>query len=149
FAAKAPAGWPEGQVFSIECQQRDRETAPTIGPSAPAIRIQVLSGTATRKTYLFGDSTVLVGRTMEARDPSGRRRRNHGGVDASHTTVRRAHARFKLDAAARRYHVLDDGSLHGTTVVRGGRRFMCRSAIRAASSSCRATRSSSATPRCV
>jgi len=120
FTAKAPAGWPESQVFSIECQQRARETAPTLASSTPAIRIQVLSGTATRKTYAFGDSTILVGRTMEARDPAGRRRRNHVAFDDSNTTVSRAHARFKLDPAARRYHVLDDGSLHGTTVVRGG-----------------------------
>jgi FHA domain len=120
FVTKAPAGWSEGQLFAIECQQREREAAPTIAPSGPAIRIQVLSGTAARKSYVFGDSTILVGRTMEARDPSGRRRRNHVAFDDGNTTVSRAHARFKLDPAARRYHVLDDGSLHGTTVVRGG-----------------------------
>jgi hypothetical protein len=119
FASKAPAGWPEGRVFSIDCQQRAVET-PTLAPSALTVRVQVIGGTATKKNYVFGDSTILVGRTVEARDPAGRRRRNHVAFDDANTTVSRAHARLKLDPARRRYHVLDDGSLHGTVVIRGG-----------------------------
>lgn len=123
FVSKAPANWSEGMLFSIDCQRRDRpepEAPPAPPLTTPALRVQVLTGAATRKTYAFTESIVFVGRTIEAKDAAGRRRRNHVAFEDGNATVSRAHARFKYDAPRRCYHLLDDGSVHGTVVIRGG-----------------------------
>lgn len=121
YLTSPPADWAADQLFEIDCEQRaagDAAAAPA--PSTPTVRVQVLKGTATKKAYTFNDTTILVGRTAEARDAHGRRRRNHVAFADSNTTVSRAHARLKYDAARRRYQILDEGSVHGTAVIRSG-----------------------------
>lgn len=120
YVSRRPASWPDGQILSVDCRQRTEVDAPPTAASTPTLRVQVLRGSATKKGYSFNETTILVGRTAEAKDAFGHRRRNHVAFEDSNSTVSRAHARFKYDARARGYRVLDDGSVHGTVVVRGG-----------------------------
>jgi len=120
-----PEGWPDGQVFSLEC---DRE--PADGPAAPALRgrtslrVRVVHGAATEESYRFDEAAVYIGRTVEAVDRAGRVRRNHVAfletVDGVTETVGRAHACFRRDEDGGGYRIFDEGSSNGTWVVRGG-----------------------------
>jgi pSer/pThr/pTyr-binding forkhead associated (FHA) protein len=119
FLKNAPADWADGQLYSIDYQRRG-EAASSSASNVPTVRINVLKGTATKKGYTFKEVTILIGRTSEVREPRGRQRQNHVAFADENSSVSRAHARLKYDASRRHYHVLDDGSLHGTVVVRGG-----------------------------
>lgn len=127
FVENAPSHWPTGQLFSVDCQRaaaageqgtRHDDEAPSA--SAPLLRVDVLKGTATEKVYTLREPTIFIGRTPEVRQPSGRSRRNQIAFDENNGTVSRAHARLKFDPDRGRYHLLDEGSIHGTTIVRRG-----------------------------
>ena len=117
---KRPAAWTPTRWFSIDCQTRDEAARGAVSSSSPLLKVSVLKGSASRKSYAFTEATVLVGRTAEVVDRSGRVRANDLAFDDRSATVSRAHARFKYDAAQRGYRVLDDGSARGTRVLRGG-----------------------------
>ena len=86
----------------------------------PWVRVSVLKGTATKKVYTFNELTILMGRTPEVRESAGRGRRNHVAFEDANSSVSRAHARLKFDPVRRKYQLLDDGSVHGTLIVRRG-----------------------------
>jgi hypothetical protein len=121
FLKKAPSDWADGQHFSVDCQRPAKENSSTSSSSpVPWVRVIVLKGTATRKAYTFRELTILMGRTPEVRESAGRGRRNHVAFEDANATVSRAHARLKFDPIRRKYQLLDDGSVHGTLVVRRG-----------------------------
>jgi len=120
FLKKAPSDWPDGQLFSVECQGRAKADPSPVSSPVPWVRVSVLKGTATRKAYIFREVTILIGRTPEVRESAGRGRRNHVAFEDANASVSRAHARLKFDSVRRKYQLLDDGSVHGTLVVRRG-----------------------------
>jgi hypothetical protein len=120
FLKKAPSDWAGGQLFSVDCQRRAKEDPSSLSASVPWVRVNVLKGTATKKAYTFRELTILMGRTPEVRESAGRGRRNHVAFEDVNASVSRAHARLKFDTVRRRYQLLDDGSVHGTLVVRRG-----------------------------
>jgi pSer/pThr/pTyr-binding forkhead associated (FHA) protein len=119
FVKKRPADWSDGQLFSVEYQNRVDAVAPPQAESSPTVRITVVQGTATRKSYTISDPLILIGRTAEVSDKSGRVRRNHVAFSDANSTVSRAHARLKYNVARGEFRLLDDGSRRGTFVVRG------------------------------
>ena len=120
-----PDEWPEGRLFSIECEREDAETtAPLPGRCHSSLRIAVVQGAAVQEAYRFDQPAVYVGRTAEAVERAGRIRRNDVAfldrVDGVTETVGRAHACVRLDETTGEYHVFDEGSSNGTWVVRHG-----------------------------
>jgi hypothetical protein len=122
FIKRAPTAWAPGQLFAIDYGARgDGESEAAAPPSAiPQIRLTVLKGTATKKTYVFAESTILLGRTPEVTDSHGRTRRNHVAFADDNSSVSRAHAKVSFDKARREYRLLDNGSARGSWIVRGG-----------------------------
>jgi len=121
FAARAglldepPPAWTPGQRFAIEYARL--EPAP---PSrVPTLDVTILKGTASRETYSFRSTLILIGRTAVAVDTRGRVRRNHIAFDQRSPTVSRAHARIVYDRERAEFRLLDDGSARGTRLVRG------------------------------
>jgi hypothetical protein len=125
FLTKAPDGWPDGRLFSIECESHEAEAPPAVDTHRrKSLSITVLNGAATQAVYAFSEPSVSVGRTAEAIDAAGRVRRNDVAfldrVDGVTETVGRAHARFRLDEKTGEYRVFDEGSRNGTSIIRRG-----------------------------
>ncbi len=132
YRRRAPAGWAEGQRFSVTGHaQAGREAgpapAPATGADAPAatrLVLRVTKGRATRKVVDVASERVNLGRGEEVLDRDQRLvRRNHvafvEGEPAS-DSVSRAHAHVRR-AASGECRLRDDGSAHGTRIVREGR----------------------------
>jgi FHA domain len=128
FLKKVPDGWPDGRLFSIEC-----ERAADAFPAADARRrrslhVAVMKGAATQKAYKFCGPAIYVGRSEEATDLLGRVRRNDvaflDNVDGVTETVGRAHARFQCGQETGEYRIFDDGSSNGTWIIRGAARIV-------------------------
>jgi hypothetical protein len=120
YLKKAPSDWADGQLFSVDCQSRVKAGPSSPSSAVPWVRVNVLKGTATKKVYTFKELTILMGRTPEVRESAGRGRRNHVAFEDANSSVSRAHARLKFDPVRRKYQLLDEGSVHGTLIVRQG-----------------------------
>jgi len=104
--------------------RRPEPEAPDPGP--PPVRIVVLAGAAGARGHLFQLERIQVGRMRRVEERiEGTARHNHvafeddgGDVNAS---VSRAHASIRWDAEARAWRVFDEGSAHGTRVLRSGK----------------------------
>lgn len=127
YATKAAKTWrcPE---FHLDFARVDRpERLAPLRSSKPArVELTILHGTAERRSYSLAGSRIDLGRCAEVRDSRDRLiRTNHvafveGSGDANRTVSRR-HAHIAYDAASRAFRLHDDGSEHGTGVVRDGR----------------------------
>jgi hypothetical protein len=93
----------------------------------PRIAVTVLTGTAERRTYaMAGAMRIDLGRCAEVRDSRHRLiRTNHvafldrsGDVNQS---VSRRHAHISYEPVSRCFRLHDDGSEHGTGILRQGR----------------------------
>jgi len=114
--------------FHIAFARLDRPVSSDPSADAPPrIELTVLHGTAERRTYTLPASARLdLGRCAAVRDSRHRLiRTNHvafleraGEVNQS---VSRRHAHISYEALARCFRVHDDGSEHGTGIVRDGR----------------------------
>jgi hypothetical protein len=100
-------------------------------PSSPRsqdavqVRLTVLAGNADKNEYLFTKHRINLGRMAEVLDSDLRTvRRNdlpfNDDSTAANSTVSRAHAHIDFDPDGSRFRIFDDGSAHGTTVVRDG-----------------------------
>jgi FHA domain len=89
------------------------------------VQLTVLVGNAEQKEYCFTKRRINLGRLAEVLDSDLRMvRRNdlplNDDSTAANSTVSRAHAHLEYDPDASRFRLFDDGSAHGTTVVREG-----------------------------
>ena len=89
------------------------------------IDLTVVRGTAEKKTYSFAAKRVDLGRGVEVRDTRNRLlRTNHvafvEGSGEVNLSVSRRHAHIAYEPASGGYRLRDDGSAHGTSVVRDG-----------------------------
>jgi hypothetical protein len=115
--------------FDIEFARVEKAEppAPTPDPAPPRIEITVLAGTAERRTYaLPASARIDLGRCAEVRDSQNRLlRTNHvafvEGPAGVNQTISRRHAHISYDARAGSFRLHDDGSAHGTGIVRQGR----------------------------
>jgi hypothetical protein len=126
YVERAAANWTEPDMH-VEFERVNQADAPRERPSEPdAIRIAILSGTAEKPSYVFALRRVNLGRCAEVRDSQHQLiRTNHvafsEGPGGPNPTVSRRHAHLEYLADPRHYRVCDDGSAHGTAVVRNGR----------------------------
>ena len=126
YVAKAPKDWRHPQ-FNLAFARVAR--APTNDarrdPAFTRIDLTVVRGTAERKNYSFAAKRIDLGRCAEVRDSRNRLiRTNHvafveGSGDVNQSVSRR-HAHIAYEPASGGYRLRDDGSVHGTSVVRNG-----------------------------
>ena len=115
--------------FNIEFDRvaRPKRVAPEPSTDLPRLEITVVNGTAERRNYaVTGATRVDVGRCAEVRDNRNRLiRTNHVAfLERSsdvNQTVSRRHAHISYEPSSEGYRVYDDGSEHGTGIVRQGR----------------------------
>ena len=128
FEAKPRRGWTSTD-FHLEFAREVRPEAPAPPPPPRPARLEltVLSGTAEHGTYnLEPSARIDLGRCSEVRDDRHRLiRTNHvafveGGGDVNQTVSRR-HAHLSYDPGSHAFRLHDDGSEHGTSIVRNGR----------------------------
>jgi hypothetical protein len=128
YETAAANDWEHPQ-FHLAFARVARAAAPAtdvaVEPSFARIDLTVVCGTAARKTYSFAARRIDLGRCAEVRDTRNRLvRTNHvafvEGSGAINQSVSRRHAHIAYEAASGGYRVRDDGSVHGTSVVRDG-----------------------------
>lgn len=117
---------PEFHIeFERVAKLQQRPDAPT--DSSPRVELTILRGTAERRTYsLLPSARIDIGRCADVRDSRHRLiRTNHiaflEGSNGANQTVSRRHAHISYEPATRTFRLHDDGSEHGTGVVRRGR----------------------------
>jgi len=99
---------------------------PELEPQPGQIDIRVLCGVMERWAYSFTAPRIDVGRGAEVRDHRNRLiRTNHvvftEGAGDVNQTVSRKHAHIAYEPLTGHFRLRDDGSEHGTEIVRGGR----------------------------
>lgn len=127
YVDRAYAKWraPEfdlrfARVAEPPVESRDRESAPA------RIDITVLRGVTERRAYSLAAGRIDMGRGAEVRDTRQKLiRTNHvvftdGSADANQT-VSRQHAHVTYESRTGHFRLHDDGSGHGTGIVRHGR----------------------------
>jgi FHA domain len=126
YAPKAKAGWMTPE-YHVEFDRVEKAPAPAPPPPGPAPRLDlvVAAGSASRRSYTFTGGRVDIGRRAEVLDHRHRLvRTNHIAFDEEsgdvNKTVSRKHAHIIYSAAAHEYRLRDDGSAHGTAVLRNG-----------------------------
>jgi len=126
YVARAPKDWRHPQ-FNLAFARVTR--APTSDarrdPAFARIDLTVVRGTAERKTYSFAAKRIDLGRCPEVRDTRNRLiRTNHvafvEGSGEVNQSVSRRHAHLEYEPTSGGYRLRDDGSVHGTSVIRNG-----------------------------
>jgi len=126
YVASAPKAWRHPQ-FNLAFARVARAATIDVprDPAFTRIDLTVVRGTAERKTYSFAARRIDLGRCAEVRDTRNRLiRTNHvafveGSGDVNQS-VSRCHAHLVYEPTSRGYRLRDDGSVHGTSVVRNG-----------------------------
>ena len=126
YAPRAQKHWID-QQYSVAFARVARKVKVEAQQQIPLPRIEltVVKGVAERETYEFACERIDLGRGIEVRDTrTGVIRTNHiafvDGADVNRT-VSRQHAHLRHDPHARQFRLHDDGSVHGTRIVRQGR----------------------------
>lgn len=129
FVERPQAAWPtrEYHVGFRRSTARPRSTRDATTPAQRLeIHLAILSGTAAKARYNFTASRINLGRLADVLDRDHRvARQNHvafddGGDDVTQS-VSRAHAHIAVHATTNEARLHDDGSTHGTRIVRTGR----------------------------
>jgi hypothetical protein len=126
YVAKLPKDWRHPQFnLAFERVVRAPVTDVRRDPGFARIDLTVVCGTAARKSYSFAAQRIDLGRCAEVRDTRNRLvRTNHvafvEGSGEINQSVSRRHAHIAYEPASGGYRVRDDGSVHGTSVVRNG-----------------------------
>jgi hypothetical protein len=120
-----------GRDYHIQLKRRATPRAATQPANSPAaalqeLRIIVIAGSAERPRYSFGLPRINLGRLTDVVDRQQRIvRQNHvafrDGDDDVSQSVSRTHAHIRFESTTGEAHLHDDGSTHGTRVVRAGR----------------------------
>jgi hypothetical protein len=124
-----------GRDYHIEMRRRALPRGPQGVPTRAAkprvadpreLQITVLAGAAAKSRYSFNTSRINLGRLADVVDRQQRIiRQNHvafvDGDDDVSQSVSRTHAHVRFEPATGEAHLHDDGSTHGTRVVRSGR----------------------------
>jgi hypothetical protein len=126
YVAKAPKDWRHPQ-FTLAFARVARAPAKEAPREAAFARIDltVVRGTAERKTYSFTAKRIDLGRCAEVRDTRNRLIRTNQvafveGSGEVNQSVSRRHAHLAYEPTSGGYRLRDDGSAHGTSVIRNG-----------------------------
>jgi hypothetical protein len=129
YVVRSQKGWENpgfhiefARVAHAERQQPDDEPKPV------RLDVTVLQGVAERRTCSFTATRIDLGRCAEVRDSRHRLiRTNHvafvEGSGEVNQSVSRRHAHISHEPRSREFRLHDDGSEHGTGIVRTGRTF--------------------------
>ena len=126
YVAKPAKDWRHPQFnLAFERVARAPVTEVRRDPAFARIDLTVVCGSAARKSYSFAAQRIDLGRCAEVRDTRNRLvRTNHvafvEGSGEVNQSVSRRHAHIVYEPASGGYRVRDDGSVHGTSVVRNG-----------------------------
>jgi hypothetical protein len=125
YVPRAQRHWTDTQ-FAIVFSRIARAVPEAPAPSPARLEVAVVQGTAEHRTYAFASNRIDVGRGGEVRDSrNGLVRTNHvafsDGVDEVNRSVSRQHSHIAYNAVSGHFRVHDDGSAHGTAIVRKGR----------------------------
>ena len=127
YVARAQKNWLDPQ-FSIAFSRISRDAAAVKIPEAapPRFEITIIRGVAARRIYVFNSHRVDLGRGIAVRDGGNRLiRTNHvaftEGSDQVNQSISRQHAHVVYDPRSGRFRLHDDGSVHGTRIVRRGK----------------------------
>jgi hypothetical protein len=126
YVSRAPKDWRYPQfnlVFARVARAPTNSARPD--PAFARIDLTVVRGTAERRTYSFAAKRIDLGRCAEVRDTANRLiRTNHvafvEGSGEVNRSVSRRHAHIAYEPTSGGYRLRDDGSVHGTSVVRNG-----------------------------
>jgi len=127
YVARAQKSWTDPE-FAIAFSRIAR-TSPAVQSSEPPaarIEVTVLQGTAEHRTYAFASHRIDLGRGSEVRDRrNGLIRTNHVAFSETATPVNRSisrqHSHIAYDRSSGQFRLHDDGSVHGTRIVRKGK----------------------------
>lgn len=127
YVARAHRSWRNPE-FHMDFTREARKDAVEVrrDPKAARIDLTVVHGVADHRSYSFGVQRIDLGRGVEVRDHRNRLiRTNHvafaeGSGDVNQS-VSRQHAHIAYARASGDYRLHDDGSVHGTSIVRNGR----------------------------
>jgi hypothetical protein len=126
YVARPQKHWTDPQ-FSLAFSKIARGLPEVPAPEPRArLEITVLQGAADRRSYAFTSPRVDLGRGSEVRDSrSGLVRTNDvafsDGPEPVNRSVSRQHCHIACDARSGQFRLHDDGSVHGTRIVRRGR----------------------------
>jgi hypothetical protein len=128
FDSHARKNWrhPEFHVEFARVPKPERQL-PSPDAAKPRVELAVLNGVAERRSYvLTAYGRIDIGRCAEVRDNRHRLiRTNHvvfvEGSGGANQTVSRRHAHISYEPQSNSFRLHDDGSEHGTSVIRGGR----------------------------
>ena len=126
YAGQARPEWaaPDFHVTFHRAESSRGRLAVDAGPG-PVIELRVTNGAAEQPTYFCSQARVDIGRCRDVRETSQRLlRTNHivfvDSADRTNQSVSRQHAHIAADGPGE-VRIYDDGSVHGTAVVRSGR----------------------------
>jgi ketosteroid isomerase-like protein len=126
YVGRAQKNWgdPEFHVTFATVEVPALESL--VPPSCPPrLEITVLQGVTAKRTYAFVADRIDIGRCVEVKDNRGRLIRTNniafveGALDVNQS-VSRQHAHITYQSTSRDFRLYDDGSAHGTHIVRGG-----------------------------
>jgi hypothetical protein len=126
YATRATPSWKHAQFHVAYDRVAPRPPAVPVEPAPARVEITVLRGTAEQRTYTLAARRIDFGRGIEVRDDRNRLlRTNHvafiEGLPGENQTVSRRHAHVTYDAVSREHRLRDDGSAHGSGILRDGR----------------------------
>ena len=128
YVTRPGKGWSDPDfALALSCEGRPETRLPSPQPARPvAVELTVVRGSALHRTYTFAAARVCLGRGAEVRDSRNRLIRTNDVVfvaeqDAANASVSRQHARVDYEPESRSYRLHDEGSTHGTGIVRDGR----------------------------
>jgi pSer/pThr/pTyr-binding forkhead associated (FHA) protein len=127
YVEKAPPEW-EGRDYHIDYERaaaRSARKPRSTKVEVPSTEFAVMRGGTSRRKYTFTAARINIGRLIEVRDRDDKvLRENHVDfADSDQTpnsTVSRAHAHIVFDEEKNAFRIHDDGSSHGTSIVRRG-----------------------------
>jgi len=126
YPSTAQSDWPHPQFKLTFARVTRPTTKAAVRPTAVSrIDLTVVRGIAEQSSYSFAAARIDLGRCAEVRDTHHRLiRTNHvafveGSGDVNQSVSRR-HAHITFEPASGGYRLRDDGSVHGTSVVRNG-----------------------------
>ncbi len=130
FVDRAADEWSRPD-YRVELRRRAASLQPARAAKVPTenhreLHIVVVTGTTAKSRYSFAAARINLGRLADVLDRQQRIvRQNHvaflDGDDDVSQSVSRTHAHIRFEAATGEAHLHDDGSTHGTRVVRAGR----------------------------
>jgi hypothetical protein len=108
------------RIARPKTDRRDLDSQPAM------IEIRAVVGVMERRAFSLAAPRIDIGRGAEVRDYRNRLIRTNqvvftDGGDGVNETVSRAHAHIAYEAPTGRFRLYDDGSEHGTGIIRSGK----------------------------